>query len=60
MIVKDNDIKLDEKESEELMNTGYVMDEDQKYCVVDMDGEYLVFERKHYVQLSIYDFLEEK
>lgn len=60
LIDSNNNIQLDEKESIELMTSGYVMDQDQKICVVDLDGEYLVFERKHFVQLSIYDFLEEE
>lgn len=60
MTIEGNDIKLDEKESVELMTSGYIVDQDLKVCIVDIDGEYLVFERKQFVQLSIYDFLEEE
>lgn len=52
-------IELDKSETEELMKTGYVLNEDSSICIVDQDGDYLVFERKQFVQLSIYDFLEE-
>jgi hypothetical protein len=52
-------IELNKSESEELMKTGYVLSEDNSICVVDQDGEYLVFERKQFTQLSIYDYLEE-
>ena len=52
-------IELDKSETEELMKTGYVLNEDSSICVVDQDGEYLVFERKQFTQLSIYDYLEE-
>ena len=38
-------IELDKSETEELMKTGYVLNEDSSICVVDQDGEYLVFER---------------
>lgn len=59
--MKKNDlgIELDKSETEELMRTGYVLNDDSSICIVDQDGEYLVFERKQFVQLSIYDFLEE-
>ena len=60
MTIEGNDIKLDEKESVELMTSGYVVDQDLTVCIVDIDGEYLVFERNQFVQLSIYDFLEEE
>ena len=60
--MKKNDlgIELDKSETEELMKTGYVLNDDSSICIVDQDGEYLVFERKQFVQLSIYDFLEEE
>lgn len=51
-------IELSKEESCELMQSGYVLNEDETICVVDQDGEYLVFERKHFVQLSIYDYSE--
>ena len=52
-------IELNKSETEELMKTGYVLNDDSSICVVDQDGEYLVFERKQFTQLSIYDYLEE-
>lgn len=60
MIKTEEGIKLTLEETEELMNTGYVVDNKERYCVVDQDGEYLVFERKQFIQLSIYDYLEEE
>ena len=53
-------IELSKEESCELMQSGYVLNEDETICVVDQDGEYLVFERKYFVlvQLSIYDYSE--
>lgn len=60
MIKTEEGIKLTLQETEEVMNTGYVVDEEGRYCVVDQDGEYLVFERKKFIQLSIYDYLEEE
>lgn len=53
-------IELNKVETEELMKTGYVLNEDSSTCVVEQDGEYLVFERKQFTQLSIYDYLEEE
>ncbi len=38
-------IELDKDETEELMKTGYVLNYDASICVVEQDGEYLVFER---------------
>lgn len=60
MIKTEEGIQLTLEETEELMNTGYVVDNKERYCVVDQDGEYLVFERKQFIQLSIYDYLEEE
>ena len=55
----DSGITLTQAETEELIKSGYVLNEDNTICIVDQDGEYLVFERKQFVQLSIYDYLEE-
>ena len=60
MIKTEEGIKLTLEETEELMNTGYVVDDEERYCVVDQGEEYLVFERKQFIQLSIYDYLEEE
>lgn len=60
MIKTEEGIQLTEEETVELMKTGYVVDNEERYCVVDQGEEYLVFERKQFTQLSIYDFLEEK
>ena len=53
-------VELNRAESEELMKSGYVVNDDCTLCVVDMDGDYMVFERKQFVQLSIYDYSEVK
>lgn len=60
MIKTDKGVKLTKEETSELMKTGYVVDEDERFCVVDLDGNLLLFERKQFIQLSIYDFLEEE
>ena len=60
MIKTEEGIQLTEEETVELMKTGYVVDEDERFCVVDLDGNLLLFERKQFIQLSIYDFLEEE
>lgn len=51
-------VELNKEESEELMKSGYVVNDDCTLCCVDMDGEYMVFERKPFTQLSIYDYSE--
>ena len=56
---KEGIIKLTEEETVELMKTGYVVDEEERYCVVDQGADYLLFERKQFIQLSIYDYIEE-
>lgn len=60
MIKTEEGIQLTEEETVELMKTGYVVDDEERYCVVDQGEEYLVFERKQFIQLSIYDFLEKE
>lgn len=55
----ENGVELTKEEAEELQQTGYVLNDIYSICVVDQDGEYLVFERKQFTQLSIYDYLEE-
>ncbi len=59
MTKTENGIKLTQEETAELLESGYVVSEDERFCVVDMDGTLLTFERKQFIQLSIYDIMEE-
>lgn len=59
MTKTENGIKLTQEETAELLESGYVVSEDERFCVVDMDGTLLTFERRQFIQLSIYDIMEE-